>query len=162
MANRNYIETLFKTYYLRLHQLAAVMLRDDDQASDVVHDVFASLLNGNHEAEISAGYLFKAVRNRSLSLMRNLDTQAKVKNLYFLEAEEYDTENWPDEETVGRIYQIIKSELTPQTRRVMELRFVEGLPFTKVAENLEISETAVYKHVRQALAIIRKKLEVNG
>lgn len=162
MANRNYIETLFKTYYLQLHRLAAVMLRDYDQACDVVHDVFASILNGYDDAEISAGYLFKAVRNRSLSLIRNLDTRKRVKNLYFLEVEEYDTENWPDEETIARIDDIIKSELTPQTRRVMELRFVEGMPFNKVAEKLGISETAVYKHVRQALAIIRKKLKANG
>lgn len=76
--------------------------------------------------------------------------------------EEYDAEKWPDDETIARIYQIIKSELTPQCRRIMELRFINGLSFANVAENLGISETAVYKHVRQALVIIRKKLNQNG
>ncbi len=162
MANRDHIETLFKSHYPQLHRLAAVMLRDDEQAADIVHDLFASLLHSPGEQEISAGYLVRAVRNRCLNRIESLGIREKVRNLYFLETENYDTENWPDEETLALVNEIIASDLTPQKRQIMGLRFGEGMPFKKVAEKLEISETAVYKHVRQALAIIRKKLEANG
>lgn len=70
--------------------------------------------------------------------------------------DEYDTENWPDDETINRIYTIIGTELTDQCRKVMELRFVSGMTFSEVSEEIGISETAVYRHVRQALIIIRK------
>ena len=79
-----------------------------------------------------------------------------------MENEEYDGEDWPDEETIARIYSLIKSEISPQSRRVMELRFSQGLPFARIAASMGISETAVYRHMSHALIIIRKKLNENG
>ncbi len=162
MTNRNDIETLFKANYPQMRRLARALLHDDDSARDIVHDVFESLLNSKNQALFSTAYLLSSVRNRCLSQIRDKGIHDRILNLYFCEMEEYDAEKWPDDETIARIYQIIKSELTPQCRRIMELRFINGLSFANVAENLGISETAVYKHVRQALVIIRKKLNQNG
>ncbi|MBJ2187562.1 MAG: sigma-70 family RNA polymerase sigma factor [Muribaculaceae bacterium] len=145
-----------------MRRLARALLHDDDSARDIVHDVFESLLNSKNQALFSTAYLLSSVRNRCLSQIRDKGIHDRILNLYFCEMEEYDAEKWPDDETIARIYQIIKSELTPQCRRIMELRFINGLSFANVAENLGISETAVYKHVRQALVIIRKKLNQNG
>lgn len=162
MMNRNDIETLFKAHYQQMYRLAKALLHDDDSARDIVHDVFESLLYSKSSAPVSPYYLLSSVRNRSLNLIRDKGIHDRILNLYFSEMKEYDTENWPDDETVARIYQIIKGDLTPQCRRVMELRFIDGLNFSKVAEALGVSENAVYKHVRQALVIIRKKLNQNG
>ena len=162
MTNRNDIETLFKANYPQMRRLARALLHDDDSARDIVHDVFESLLNSKNQALFSTAYLLSSVRNRCLSQIRDKGIHGRILNLYFCEMEEYDAEKWPDDETIARIYQIIKSELTPQCRRIMELRFINGLSFANVAENLGISENAVYKHVRQALVIIRKKLNQNG
>ena len=162
MTNRNDIETLFKANYPQMRRLARALLHDDDSARDIVHDVFESLLNSKNQALFSTAYLLSSVRNRCLSQIRDKGIHDRILNLYFCEMEEYDAEKWPDDETIARIYQIIKSELTPQCRRIMELRFINGLSFANVAENLGISENAVYKHVRQALVIIRKKLNHNG
>ncbi|WP_354667232.1 sigma factor-like helix-turn-helix DNA-binding protein [uncultured Duncaniella sp.] len=52
--------------------------------------------------------------------------------------------------------------MSPQARRVMEFRFSEGLPFSRIAASMGISETAVYRHLSHALTIIRKKLKENG
>lgn len=162
MTNRNDIETLFKANYPQMRRLARALLHDDDSARDIVHDVFESLLNSKNQALFSTAYLLSSVRNRCLSQIRDKGIHDRILNLYFCEMEEYDAEKWPDDETIARIYQIIKSELTPQCRRIMELRFINGLSFANIAENLGISENAVYKHVRQALVIIRKKLNQNG
>ena len=162
MTNRNDIETLFKANYPQMRRLARALLHDDDSARDIVHDVFESLLNSKNQALFSTAYLLSSVRNRCLSQIRDKGIHDRILNLYFCEMEEYDAEKWPDDETIARIYQIIKSELTPQCRRIMELRFINGLSFANVAANLGISENAVYKHVRQALVIIRKKLNQNG
>lgn len=162
MTNRNDIERLFKAHYQQMHRLAKALLHDDDLARDIVHDVFASLLSDRPTATISAGYLISAVRNRCLNHIAATATRQRIANMYFLETEEYDTEAWPDDNTIAHIYQIIKSDLTEQCRRVMELRYVDGLTFSKVAKAMGISENAVYKHVRHALVIIRKNLSENG
>lgn len=162
MTNKNNIEKLFKTHYQQMYRLAKALLHDDDSARDIVHDVFESLLYSNNDTKVSPSYLLSSVRNRSLNVIRDKGIHDRILNLYFCEIDEYDTEDWPDDKTIGRIYQIIKKDLSPQCRRVMELRFTDGMTFHKIAETLDISENAVYKQVRQALVIIRKNLNHNG
>ena len=162
MTNGNNIEKLFKAHYQQMYRLAKVLLHDDDSARDIVHDVFESLLYSKNDTKASPSYLLSSVRNRSLNMIRDKGIHDRILNLYFCEIDEYDTENWPDDETIAEIYQIIKEKLTPQCRLIMELRFIEGLKFSLVAETLGISENAVYKQVRQALVIIRKNLNQNG
>lgn len=162
MTNKNDIEKLFKAHYQQMYRLAKALLHDDDSARDIVHDVFETLLYSKNDSEVSSSYLLSSVRNRSLNMIRDKGIHDRILNLYFCEIDEYDTEDWPDDETIADIYQIIKEEITPQCRRIMELRFIEGLKFSSVAEALGLSENAVYKQVRQALVIIRKSLNQNG
>ncbi len=162
MTNRNDIEQLFKAHYPQMYRLAVALLHDDDLARDIVHDVFITLLDANSNILITPGYLLKAVRNRSLNHIRDCGIHQRIANRYFIENEEYDSEDWPDDETITRVYGLIRSEISPQARRVIELRFTRGLPFSKVAKTMEISESAVYRHLSHALSIIRKKINENG
>ncbi len=45
MTTKDYIEQLFRTNYAAMYRLAMLLLRDDDVAGDIVHDVFETLLN---------------------------------------------------------------------------------------------------------------------
>ena len=162
MTRRKDIERLFKAYYPQLYRLAGAILHDDDQAGDIVHDVFASLIDGNELSAVTPGYLMRAVRNRCLNHIRDCDLHQRIAHRYFLENEEYEMEEWPDEETLSRIDSLIKTELSPQSRRIMQLRFSEGMRFAAIASTMGISQTAVFRHLGQALNIIRKKLNENG
>lgn len=162
MTDRKNIEQLFKAHYTQMYRCAAALLHDGDLARDIVHDVFASLLDGGSGVTVSRGYLLAAVRNRSLNYIRDTDIHRRIAGLYFLDNEEYDVEEWPDEETISRIYTLISNDVSPQARRVMELRFSDGMPFSRIAATMGISETAVYRHMNNALTIIRKKLKANG
>lgn len=162
MTNRNDIERLFKAHYARMYRLAAALLHDDDLSHDIVHDVFASLLDRHIDIPVTGGYLLKAVRNRCLNHIRDCEIHHRIANRYFLEDEEYDSEDWPDEEAIAMLYRLIKSEISAQARCVMKLRFSDGLPFAQISATMGISETAVYRHLGRALTIIRKKLNENG
>ena len=162
MTNRNDIEQLFKAHYAQMRRLAVALLHDDNLARDIVHDVFVSLLDVTRDTLISEVYLLRAVRNRCLNYIRDCEIHQRIANRYFLENEECESDEWPDEETIARIYSLIKSEISPQARRVMEFRFSEGLPFSSIAASMGISETAVYRHLSHALTIIRTKLNENG
>lgn len=145
-----------------MYRLAVILLHDDDIARDIVHDVFVSVLGGNQEILVSGSYLMTAVRNRCLNYIRDCGIHQRIANRYFLDNEEYDSNIWPDEETIARIYSIIRNDISPQARRIMELRFSEGMLFAHIATTIDISETAVYRHLSHALKIIRKKLNENG
>lgn len=162
MTNGNDIEQLFKAHYAQMYRLAKALLHDDDLARDIVHDVFASLLDGHTSLHISGGYLSNAVRNRSLNHIRDCEIHQRIANRYFLDNEEYDSERWPDDETIARIYSLIRNEIPTQAKRVIELRFSDGMTFTRIAAVMGLSETAVYRHLSNALKIIRKKLNEDG
>ncbi|MDE6276974.1 MAG: sigma-70 family RNA polymerase sigma factor [Muribaculaceae bacterium] len=162
MTNKNDIERLFKTHYAQLHRLAVVLLHDHELARDIVHDVFASLLTSRLQIPETPGYLARAVKNRCMNHIRNCEIHQRIANLYILEREDYEGETWPDDDAIERINTLIVSELSLRARRVVELRFSEGMPFANIAATMGISETAVYSHLNHALKIIRKKLIENG
>lgn len=162
MTKRNDIEKLFRTHYEQMYRQAVILLHDDDLARDIVHDVMMALLDGTPNILITAGYLIRAVKNRSLNHIRDCEIHRRVASRYFLDNEEYDTDDWPDEETISRIYSLIKSDISPQARRVMQLRFSKGMPFAEIAAAMGISGTAVYRHLKNALTIIRQKIRENG
>ena len=144
-----------------MYRLATVLLHDDDLARDIVHDVFASLLDGHTSLHVSGGYLLNSVRNRSLNHIRDCKIHQRIANRYFLDYEEYDSERWPDDETIARIYNLIRNDISTQAKRVIELRFSDGMPFARIAAVMGISESAVYRHLSNALKVIRKKLNEN-
>ncbi|MDE7125666.1 MAG: sigma-70 family RNA polymerase sigma factor [Muribaculaceae bacterium] len=144
-----------------MYRLAVALLHNDDLARDIVHDVFASLLGSTQNTVISGSYLLRAVRNRCLNHIRDCEIHQRIANLYFIGNVEYDSEDWPDEETIARIYDIIKYDLSQQARKIIDLRFNEGMRFAEIAASMGISETAIYRHLSHALIIIRQKLNAN-
>lgn len=157
----NDMEQLFRTHYVAMYRLAMLILRDEDAAKDIVHDVFESLLAARH-SDVSRAYLLKAVRNRCLNHIRNLSARERMKELYFIDGHEIDDEEWPDNETIKLLRTVVANDLTEACRRVMNLRFAEGKSYRETAGILGISEVAVYKHLRHAIDVLRSKLSQNG
>ncbi len=161
MTTTNDIEQLFRTHYTSMHRLAMLLLRNEDVARDIVHDIFESLLNAGH-TDVSGQYLLKSVRNRCLNYLRGLSTSERIKELYALEEQEIAAEEWPDDETIAKIHSTVSNNLTDACRRVVELRFTDGMSYKEISQTLGISEVAVYKHLRHAIDVLRKQLSKNG
>ena len=87
------IELLFRTHYAAMYRLAMLMLRDDDTARDIVHDVFEALL-ASGRSDVSAPYLLTAVRNRCLKHIRSLSVQDRVKEVYSIDEREIEDNVW--------------------------------------------------------------------
>lgn len=163
MTNKDDIEKLFRTHYETLHRLARILLHDSELAHDVVHDLFASLINSGEDCSgISVAYLLSSVRNRCLNQIRNRNARERIHSLYLFEQNEYDTDDWPDEETVATVRRIMDAGLTGRCRQVVDMRFTGGMSYGAIASMLGISEVAVYKHLRHAIETIRKNLKENG
>ena len=161
MTNKNDIEQLFKAHYVQMCRVAIALLHNDELARDIVHDVFTTLLDSTSDTLVTGAYLLRAVRNRCLNHIRDCEIHQRIANRYFLYNEEYDAGDWPDDETITRVYTLIKSAISPQAQRVIELRFSDGLSFSRIAATMGISDSAVYRHLSHALTIIRQKLKEN-
>lgn len=162
MADKIDIERLFKANYKLLYRRAVALIHDDDIARDIVHDVFASLLNGGFDVLITPGYLYRAVTHRALNYLRDTELHTRIAGEYFVDSEIEVPGHVADDDTMSRIYEIIQADLPERSRRVIGLRFEDEMPFALIASEMGISESAVFKHLRNALEIIRKKLGNNG
>lgn len=161
MTTTNDIEQLFRTHYAAMHRMAILILRDEEVARDIVHDVFESLLNAGL-TDVSVQYLLRAVRNRCLNHLRSLSTRERIREMYAMDESEIAEEEWPDDETIAKIHATVANDLTDACRRVVELRFMDGMSYKDIAATLGISEVAVYKHLRHAIDVLRQKLSQNG
>ena len=155
------IERLFRTHYATMYRLAILILRDENVSKDIVHDVFETLLV-SEKTNVAEAYLLTAVRNRCLKHIRSLSVKDRLKEIYSIGGEEILSEEWPDEETIGLIQRTIAEDLTESCRKVVNLRFAESKSYQEIADAMRISTVAVYKHLRHAIDVLRKKLSQNG
>lgn len=143
-----------------MHTLAARLLRDEDAARDIVHDVFLGLLHAG-VSDVSSAYLLKSVRNQCLNRLRDLSTKDRMLGLYTADFKAIEYEEWPDDETIAKIHEIVCT-LPDQCRRVVKLRFSESFSYKQISETLCISEVMVYKHLRHALDVLRLNMKKDG
>ncbi len=158
MHNKNDIEKLFKSNFSRMLRVAVAILHDEDIARDIIHGIFASLMESTDLSLISTGYLVTTTKNRCLNHIRDLGLRQRILNRIFIENEDYEREEWPDEETINHINEIIQDQLSEQSRKIIELRFEKGMKFSEIATVMGISETAVYRHLSNGLNTLRKNL----
>ncbi len=70
--------------YRQMYRLATILLHDDAESKDVVHDIFAHLLDDPKglKEETAEHYLLTSVRNRCLNVIRSRQIQERVEHLY--------------------------------------------------------------------------------
>lgn len=105
-------------------------------------------------------YLYTAVRNRAISILRKGQSQNNF--LKSLELPEHDIMNGMiEQETMRRLFVAIDS-LPEISRQVFDLSFEEGLKNREIALRLGISESAVKKRKAKMLAWLRKSVAESG
>ena len=153
MRNETDLKQLFMEHYDRMYTLARVMLHDDEESRDVVSDVFAAIASGTVvvKPERAGSFLLTCVRNKCLNRIRAMQVRQRASRLLQLD----DTvEMMPLEAQTDRLQQVLdftERELTPQTLRVFRLRYRQQKKYAEIADELNINEAAVYKHLAQAL-----------
>ena len=155
------LETLFQQHYRQMYRLATVLLHDDAESKDVVHEVFAQLLVSSAELheDTAAAFLLTSVHNRCLNVIRGRKIQKRVQRLYLLDLETTIIPTDLFREEMKALTEGVSLLAPPVYREVVELHFRDGLTFREIALRLGVSETTVYKHLRHALQQLREHLK---
>ncbi|MCM1356381.1 MAG: sigma-70 family RNA polymerase sigma factor [Staphylococcus sp.] len=151
-----YSTTEFETLYTRCFppsmRLAMSLLHEEDEARDVVQEVFIKLWESDIRIENPTAFLMRSVRNACLNRINMLDTREKIRQRLTLEAPPDDVDfEQRDEEVMSAIQRL----LTPREREVVDRIYTEGMSYKEAAENLEVSVAAVNKNIVSALKKLR-------
>lgn len=144
-------------HYEELLQRACILLHDEEDARDAVSDVMARLMATDilPEGEKLIAYARSSVRFECLNRLKRMKLQERMRRALPLEDAEADIRD--EEESYQQYQQFIQTELTPQTRRIFRMHYGERLKYREIAEQVGISEAAVYKHLSQAIIKLKNR-----
>jgi RNA polymerase sigma-70 factor (ECF subfamily) len=161
-------EHLFRAVAAELADFAASYVDSDDDAEEVVHVVFCWLWEHRFtlpRPRSVRSYLFAAVRNRALNVVRDRQSEIAFRERAEHAARANDvaaSSPLPESELAARdIEHALRealSEMPPRCREVYTLLRDHGLTYAGVAEALGIAPKTVEIHMSRALGILRQRL----
>lgn len=154
------IEALFRQYYNRMYRMAVSILYDEQESKDVVSDIFGRLLVS--DVKLLSGtvqhYLLMSVRNSCLKRIAQKTIRQRIAQHYVSEQQLAETPE-KDEQRLERMIEFAKTHLTPRERRIFKMRFLGGMKYEEIGEELGISRVAVWKHLSRITTIIREQFK---
>ena len=158
---------IYNRYKFILYTHAINKIRDREEASDIIQEVFTYLWSKRQSIQFTgnlSGYLYGAVRHAIL----NKITHTQVREKYF-----FSLKAFSDQETIVTDHRIRENQLRDsiekeiallpaKMREVFEFSRKEYLSHKEIALKLNISEQTVSKQITNALRILKVKFGVLG
>lgn len=158
MLEQRILEQLFRQNYSEMIHLASVLLGDDEEAEDVVQDIFLRVADSDIPPK-NDNYLLTAVRNACLNRIRQMQLHDKVKGLIPIEDE---SDLQPIDKRLERLDDIaayVDEQLEEPHRSIFHLRFDEDLTVSEIARRLGLNPNTAYKYLMQSIQQIRHHFE---
>jgi len=156
----------FKTDVLpisnKLLRFARQILQDEEEAKDVLQDIFLKLWQKREElvkVENLEAFAIRMTRNRCLDLIRSRRTVSMevVKKNNSEEEAGSDTNFLENAEMAGLVKRII-SELPDLQRTVIHLRDIEQLEYEEIAEATEMNVNTIRVNLSRARKKVRDEI----
>lgn len=159
MEDKADFDFLFKEYYPQLYYYAFHLINNMEASKDIVSDAFEFIwINyAKIDKATAKSYLYIYVRNKSIDFLRHQNTHEQYIQLYSELTKTYVEMEYQEQDE--RMMNISKAmeKLTPHTRHILEECYIQRKKYQEVAEELNISVSAVRKHIVKALQVIREE-----
>lgn len=161
--NKHSYEEIYHRYKKLIYLHAYKMLQDEEEAKDIVQELFTQLWSRRAELQVESslsGYLYTAARNRVLDRI----ARGKIEKKYiaslqnFAETDTHITDHLVREKELKLLIEKEIASLPAKMRLVFELSRKEYLSHREIADKLQISEATVKKQINNALKVLRVRL----
>jgi len=160
--NQSSFKLLYERYWQLLYVSACKVIKDEDEAKDIVQEVFISLLNNAEQLEIQgsiANYLYTAVRYKVFDAI----SKQKVRSDYadsiteFITSQSSGTDRMVLEKEITLEIEKEIQNLPQKMKEVFELSRKSNLSHKEIAEILKISDKTVKKQISNAIKLLKPK-----
>lgn len=162
------IRQLFEQRYLQLHNYARRFVESDEEADDVVADVFLELWQNRGHLDFSRNilsYLYRATSARALNVLRHkgvapvrIDLLESINAIRMEHFAIYEENNPIEQHEQHEQIEAAINSLPDKCREVFRLSYIHGLKNQEIADTMNISVRTVEAHMYKALHILREKL----
>lgn len=152
-------EELFNRYHEKLYYFAIRYFRNQDDAEELVQDVFVKLWENREslKEQLSfSGYLFTIGRNTIFNRFRKRVNENAYREYLATYFDSYTTRTEDNliYEDLKKLVDSVVEELPPQRQLVYKMSRDKGMSYREIAEELGLSERTVEAHIRLALQSI--------
>ena len=152
---------LFETYHAPLFRFAETYVCCPGLAEDIVQNVFIKIWE-NSVSRVSKSlrsYLFLMVRNACIDYLRSVQVEDKKKQILFEAQVLSDSVDLSIDENISLKIKNAINELPEQCREVYQMSVFDGLKYSEIADELNISVSAVKVQIYRAKNSLRDKLD---
>jgi RNA polymerase sigma-70 factor (ECF subfamily) len=155
-------ERAFKEHFKALHAYAFTIIRDEENAEEIVQNVFFKLWEKKDQIdEITSlkAYLYRATYNDSLNFLKHNKVRAAYET--YAKATSSDRDDAVDTLSTKELHAKIDkalNELPEQCRTIFQMSRFEELKYREIAEQLNLSVKTVENQMGKALKVLREKL----
>ncbi|MEJ2884305.1 RNA polymerase sigma factor [Pedobacter sp. GR22-6] len=158
---------IYQRYWAVLYRHARRMISDEEEAKDLIQDLFTNLWYKADELKIEtslSSYLYGTVRYQVFGLIdkRKVRQQHITSLQKFMKEAEFTTDTTVRENELKRLIEREISMLPPKMREVFELSRKSQLNHREISQQMDISDQTVKKQIYNAVKILRLKFSGIG
>lgn len=150
------LNILYNLHAKQLYYYALGMTNCSDTSQEIVQDAYVKIWNAVGEVKNQYSFLRSTVRNACMNYIRDKAVEDKRIQEYL------DIDNDDDfREAVKDIVEKIKSimeTLPPKCKEIFILKYMHGMKYREIAEDLDISQHTVKSQLRYATDKIKDKI----
>ena len=158
------LDRLYSKYIRVLFEYGTQFTVDRELVKDCIQDLFVKIYETGtrqHHVENISVYLRIGLKNRIMnSLKRDKIHSRYINESAFTEIDDFTAEQhleWLEEEQYNRNkVEAMLKQLTPQQKKVVQYRYIEGLKLEEISDLLQINYQSVQNILQRAMKKIKK------
>lgn len=165
----SFFQIIFEKYRNQLFNYLFKVSKSKEIAEEIVLDVFLKLWHGREaitEIQKLEPFLYSVAHNKAIDFFRAAKRSPILQEAVWEALTNFATPESADARLNQHNLQALIKEaidqLSPQRRKVFELRQNEGLSYAEIAETLNLSTNTVRNHLAASVEFIREHLRKNN
>lgn len=155
-------ESLFRNFYPALVNYAGTLVRDRDEAEDIVQQLFVHIWDKRTELGIHTSvrsFLFRSVYNASINRIRHVQIRREhAEQVQYQARASSSLQELEGKELSERIARSIE-QLPEQCGKIFRMSRYESMKYQEIADALGLSVKTVENQMGKALKLLREDLK---
>lgn len=159
--DKEWFASIFDEHYEYTRNYVYYLSGDITLAEDLSQDAFLQVWEERRTVNRKTlrSYLFTIVRNNYFKHYRKKNVRLNFINSLVEENEQESPDFVLELKEFDRLLQRVIADIPDKTRAIFLMSRIDSMSYTEIANNLDISNKAVEKHISKALKILKNKLD---
>ena len=161
--DRESFNLIFRRYYPPLVRFCIRFVGDQDQAAEIVQDLFVKLWAGREKLAISSSfesYMLRSVRNSAITYINKERAHAEVhQQIYDNDMDNADPSETLQSNNLESTYREILAAMPEKRREVFLASRFDGLKYAEIATKFGLSQKTVEAHMSAAIKQLKEGLK---